>query len=161
MDQATMMNALDRQEVGEVLCRYAHALDAEDWASMREDVFVADAVVNFPELEPLVGIDAIVGLISGMVVGLDATQHLVGTTVVAVDGDSATARGYVRAQHFAAGAPGGDEFTVVGTYEDELRRTPGGWRIARRTMVPSWADGNPGVLEFGQERARGDQLPPD
>jgi 3-phenylpropionate/cinnamic acid dioxygenase small subunit len=146
MSEPATEELLARREIDDVLCRYAYALDDRDWEAMRNEVFTADAVVSFPEMEPLVGVEAIVGLISGMVASLDATQHLVATATARVDGDTATARSYVRAHHYRAGSAEGEEFVAVGTYEDALVRTEAGWRIAERTLTPSWAYGNPGVL---------------
>jgi 3-phenylpropionate/cinnamic acid dioxygenase small subunit len=146
MSASATEELLARREIDDVLCRYAYALDDRDWDRMRDEVFTADAVVAFPEIEPLVGAEAIVAFIGGMVAPLDGTQHLVTTATARIDGDEATARSYVRAHHYSADCPGGDEFVAVGTYVDRLRRTPAGWRIAERTLTPSWAFGNPGVL---------------
>ena len=73
---------------------------------------------------------------------LDVSQHMVSTHQFAVDGDRATGRCYLHAQHVA----GGGQFVVAGRYEDRYRRTPDGWRIEHRTLTVMWTAGDPAVL---------------
>lgn len=142
----------DRQEITDVLYRYAWALDHHDWELLRS-CFTADAVADFLELGGVnEGIDAIVALISGVLSGLDASQHLIGNPLASIDGDTATATCYLQAQHVFTGAPGGDHFLVGGTYADRLVRTPDGWRIQHRTLHATWSDGNPDVFTAAAER---------
>jgi len=77
---------------------------------------------------------------------LDASQHLLGNTVVDVDGDDATSICYFQAQHVRAGTPGGDTYFIAGSYADRLVRTPQGWRIAERVQAYLWRDGNRAVV---------------
>lgn len=149
---ARLQELADRQDIDDVLVRYAHALDSHEWERLGA-VFTPDAVADFLELGGVnEGLDAIVALIAGVLSGLDASQHLIGSIAAEVDGDAATARCYLQAQHVFAGADGGDHFLVGGTYVDRLVRTPEGWRIAHRTLHASWTDGNPGVFTAAAER---------
>lgn len=142
----------DRRAIDDVLYRYAHALDSHEWERLAE-VFTPDAVADFLELGGVnEGLDAITGLIAGVLSGLDHSQHLIGSPLAVVDGDTATARCYLQAQHVFAGADGGDHFLVGGTYVDELVRTGDGWRIRHRTLHATWTDGNPGVFTAAAER---------
>jgi hypothetical protein len=142
----------DRQDIDDVLYRYAWALDQRDWELLRT-CFTADAVADFLELGGVnEGIDTIVGLVSGVLSGLDASQHLIGCPRVSIAGDTATATCYLQAQHVYKGAPGGDHFLVGGTYADRLIRTPDGWRIQHRTLHATWMDGNPDVFTAAAER---------
>ncbi|MSW21594.1 MAG: hypothetical protein F2873_11935 [Actinobacteria bacterium] len=43
----------------------------------------------------------------------------------------------------------GTESTMAGRYDDDLVRTPTGWRISHRRLVATWADGNPRVVRGG------------
>jgi ketosteroid isomerase-like protein len=149
---ARLASVADRLEITEVLYRYALALDAHEWDKLRT-VFTDDAVADFLELGGVnEGLEAITALISGVLSGLDASQHLIGCPVATVDGDTATSTCYLQAQHVFKGAPGGDHFLVGGTYVDRLVRTPDGWRIVHRTLHASWMDGNPEVFTAAAER---------
>lgn len=148
----TLRELVDRREIEDVLYRYAQTLDSHDWDGLRT-CFTPDAVADFLELGGVnEGIDAIVGLISGVLSGLDASQHLVGTPLITVDGDTASSSCYLQAQHVFKGAPGGDHYLVGGTYVDRLTRTADGWRIAHRTLHASWMDGNPEVFTSAAQR---------
>src|SRR5262249_11294527 len=70
---------------------------------------------------------------------LDGSAHYVSNFLVTVDGDTATSRCYYQSWHwFPSTAEFGVlrpvDFVGVGIYDDELRRTPDGWRITRRRM---------------------------
>ena len=112
-------------------------------------MFVPDATADLPSLNHLVGIEAIRGRVRSALEHLDDSQHLVGNHEVVVDGDTATHRCYLQAQHVRRAATGGPNYIVAGRYEDRLVRTAAGWRIAHRTLVVMWTDGNLAV-------ARGD-----
>ena len=139
---------LDERDIVQVALRYCRALDTKKWALL-DDVFVADATADLGNPVRLVGLDAIRGRIRTALELLDDSQHLVGNHEVVVDGNSATHRCYLQAQHVREAAIGGPNYIVAGRYEDRLVRTTAGWRIAHRTLVVMWTDGNLAV-------ARGD-----
>ena len=144
MDEPSVVSALaDRQAIVDLTIAYCWALDMRQWDEL-DAVFTADAVADLGgEYD---GLDAIKGRVSTVLLALDASQHVVSTHQVHVDGDRATCRCSLRAQHVKAGLDGGTTFMFGGRYEDELVRTAAGWRIARRRLAPIWTDGNPAVL---------------
>ena len=142
----TLESLLDRTEIVELLHRYATAIDDRDWARLAT-CFTADAVALYgPVLGRQEGIAAIEKTCRTAIEPLDASQHLVGTHEIELDGDRARARCYVHAQHTRAGMPGGDNFVIGATYFDQLVRTPDGWRIRERELRILWQEGNPRVL---------------
>jgi len=61
------------------------------------------------------------------------TLHMISTLSVRFDSDdAATARSYFTFWTSTASEPA---VTSVGRYEDLFRRTPGGWKLARRTIT--------------------------
>ena len=143
---------LDRQEIGDLLIRYAMALDAHDWPLL-DTVFTPDAIADYGELAALnEGREAIVGACHQALSGLDSSQHIVSNAVVAVDGDEATATCYLHAQHYLVSPHGVNTFVVGGTYRDRLVRTDDGWRIAYRTLEATWTDGNAAIFAEGAAR---------
>lgn len=145
----------DRQAIDDVLHRYAHALDARDWDLLRT-CFTTDAVADYLDLGGVnEGVETIVELCSGVLTGLDSSQHLIGSPLATVDGDTATASCYLQAQHVFAGAEGGDHYLVGGRYDDQLVRTPDGWRIRHRTLHATWSSGNPEVFTAAAARLAG------
>lgn len=147
-----LQELVDRRQIDDVLYTYAQALDAQDWDRLRTSVFTANAVADFLDYGVIKGVDTIVTLISGVLTGLDATQHIIGTPLARVDRDRATASCYLHAQHIFRGLADGDSFIVAGTYTDELVRVDDGWRITTRALKAAWTTGNPGVFTAAAER---------
>ncbi len=147
MEMAARLRELeDRAQIGDVLARYSTALDTRDWDAL-QTVFTTDAECDYGALGSPRGVTEIAGLISATIGSLDATQHLIGNVIVAVDGDAATADCYLISQHLRAGTPGGDHYLLGGRYRDELVRTPEGWRIRSRTLHRMWTTGNRDVVQ--------------
>jgi SnoaL-like domain len=94
----------------------------------------------------LEGFEAILARTRSALESLDASQHLLGNVVTAVDGDTAHATSYFQAQHVRAGTPGGDTYIIAGSYTDTPARTSGGWKIAERAQLYLWRDGNRAVV---------------
>ncbi len=135
---------LDRGEICDRIARLAHAQDDQDWDAIAA-AFMKDAVYVHPGGR-LEGVDEIVERKRNALRVLDASQHLIGSIAVEVTGDSATSRAYFQAQHVRKDTPGGDLYTIAGTYDDQWVRTPGGWRIAVRTQTYTWRSGNRDVV---------------
>jgi hypothetical protein len=134
----------DHQEIIDLTIAYCWAIDGRRFDDLR-DVFVPDAVADYAGTEH-VGVDAIIARCSSALSPLDASQHMVNTHQVAVDGDTATSRCYFHAQHVRSAAPGGANYIVAGAYDDRLVRTAAGWRITHRTLTVRWTDGNLSVV---------------
>lgn len=135
---------LDREAVRAVTIAYTWALDTKDFERLR-DVFLPDATAQLGGTW-CDGIDAIIARISSALSPLDDSQHLIGNHEVVVDGDTATCRCYLQAQHVRQVPEGSPNFIVAGRYEDRLERTPAGWRIRHRDLITMWTEGNPAVV---------------
>jgi hypothetical protein len=129
----------DRLAIVEVTHDYCWALDTNTWDAL-DDVFLPDATADLGR--PLEGREAIKARIREALEPLDDSQHLVATHQVRLNGDRATCRCYLQAQH----VNDGDTFMFGGRYEDRFVRTAAGWRIEHRTIVQMWTSGNPAVL---------------
>lgn len=134
MDDLTLEILLDEARIRRVLVRYALALDEHDWAAL-DDVFLADATVGYQGIGDFHGRAAVVDVVRSALSACGRTQHMLGNFRIRIDGDEAGACCYVQAVHAGLGAWQGETMTVWGEYRDRLRRTPSGWRIARRELV--------------------------
>lgn len=143
-----LQTLLDEREITRLALRYCRALDTKDWSAL-DDVFLPDANADLGGPTELVGIEEIRTRIRTALGHLDDSQHLVGNHEVVVDGDTATHRCYLQAQHVRHAATGGPNYIVAGRYEDRLVRTDAGWRIAHRTLVVMWTEGNLAVARGG------------
>lgn len=63
--------------------------------------------------------------------GYVATQHLIGSIQVTLNGETATMSSYLHATHVL---PNGSIDVANGTYYDTVVKTNDGWRISKRTL---------------------------
>ncbi len=144
----TLQQINDRIEIDELLARYSRALDYRQFDDL-EDVFTADATFDAGGLGCPTGPASIRAMIEGTIGHLDATQHLVGKSIVefAPDGDSAEVRTYLISQHIRESAPTDvKHYFLGGEYYDKVVRTPEGWRIAYRRLDRLWKQGDRRVI---------------
>lgn len=146
--------AADRSEIGVVIERYFHTMDARDWAGFA-DCFTEGAVMTLHHGTgsdtPLNGRRAIAETIQGRIDSYDATVHARGNVEIALDGDRARASTHAVAYILLKGA-----VLVRGLrYVDELERAAAGsWRIARRLHIPLWQYEAPAVTPSIVHRER-------
>lgn len=139
-----MSAADDRAAITELTVGYCWAIDSHDWQALR-NVFAPGATAELGNGTEH-GVEAIIERISGVLSGIDSSQHIVANHQITLDGDRAACRCYLHAQHVRKAAVRGRNYVVAGRYEDDLVRTAEGWRIAHRRLVVMWTDGNPGVI---------------
>lgn len=140
-----LQRLLDEAAIRDTAARYCWALDTLDRAAI-ETVFLPDATAILGGPTLLEGLDAIWARINAALSNLTVSQHLIGSQLVEVTGDTATQRCYLHAQHVREGTEGGSQYIVAGTYIDRLERTPAGWRIRHRELTVQWTSGNVRVV---------------
>ncbi len=122
----------DRQDICELLVRYATGIDRRDWPLFRT-VFTDDCELDYGEIGSWRGVDAVTDFMEKVHAMAGHTLHRLSNQALAVDGDKAVARTYVDALIMAADNQSG--VNGIGFYDDEIVRTSAGWRIARRRFT--------------------------
>ncbi|WP_102142340.1 nuclear transport factor 2 family protein [Mycobacterium hubeiense] len=122
----------DKAQITEVLIRYATGIDFKDWALFRT-CWADDVDIDYGDLGRHTNPDEFTTLMKQIHGGMGQTYHHISNMAVDVDGDHATARSYVHAVLQAVPADSSSWIDALGHYDDELVRTPDGWRIAKRT----------------------------
>lgn len=122
----------DRQDVTEVLLRYATGIDRRDWSLFRT-VFTDDCELDYGDIGTWQGVDAVTDFMQKAHAAAGHTLHRVTNPVIAVYGDRAEARTYVDALVMLSDNQSG--VNGIGYYDDEMVRTAAGWRIARRRFT--------------------------
>lgn len=139
----------DRDEIIELTSNLGLLADARDWSGLQA-LFADPVDVDYTSLnggEPqTVSPSELIGGWSDILGPLQATQHLIGNQVVALDRDTARAAANVTATHVGPNRAGGSRWIVGGRYDFGLRRTPAGWRIAALTLTVAWATGNQQIM---------------
>ena len=135
---------VDKQKIVDLTIAYTWIIDRGPREKLRE-IFTEDAAFII-DIKNYNGIDEIISKIERTLGGLSASQHLISNHQVVIDGENATCRCYLHAQHTLHGTEGGDNYVMAGRYVDTLVRIDGEWRICERELMLDWTEGNPKVL---------------
>ncbi len=123
----------DRQDIADVLLRYATGIDRRNWPLFRT-AFTEDCELDYGEIGSWHGVDAVTEFMETSHAMAGHTMHRLTNQVITVDGDRAEARTYVDGLIMFGDA--GSGVNAVGFYDDDIVRTAAGWRIARRRFTP-------------------------
>jgi 3-phenylpropionate/cinnamic acid dioxygenase small subunit len=122
----------DRQDISDVLVRYATGIDRRDWPLFRT-VFTDDCQLDYGEIGIWNGVDAVTDFMEQTHAMAGHTMHRLTNQTIVVDGDKASSRTYVDAVIMFGDNQGG--VNALGFYDDEIVRTADGWRIALRQFT--------------------------
>jgi 3-phenylpropionate/cinnamic acid dioxygenase small subunit len=122
----------DHRNISNLLVRYATGIDRRDWPLFRT-VFTDDCELDYGEIGAWKGVDAVTEFMTQAHAMAGHTLHRLSNQAIAVDGDTAAARTYVDALIMMSDNRSG--VNGIGVYDDEIVRTAGGWRIARRKFT--------------------------
>lgn len=122
----------DRQDISDLLVRYATGIDRRDWQLFRT-VFTDHCELDYGEIGAWNGVDAVTDFMTRAHAMAGHTLHRLSNHAITVHGDTAAARTYVDALIMTADNQAG--VNGIGFYDDELVRTADGWRIARRRFT--------------------------
>jgi hypothetical protein len=146
--------ARDRAEIEDLMARYLFALDYNDLDSFAE-MFTDDIEFDFApgtvkgKQELVETVRRFKERIGGIYTDVDGNpailRHILGQTVIRVEGD----RAWIRAQWFETANDGprneGGRLTptigTFGIYEDELRRVEGRWLFSKRRILNEFLNG--------------------
>lgn len=147
MDQ----EAEDRLAIMEVLYKYGQALDHDP--SLWDEVFAPDAILDYPvrddqrqvrndQRQTRTAAEMGATLAQPFHSQGSVSQHLVSNFMINVTGDTATAQSEARVLAcIPLGESGNVEITDrIVSFDDELARTPDGWRVTRRYLLVRFHD---------------------
>lgn len=131
----------DRDELVELMGRYANIADSGDWDELPRSVLCEEVTFDFRSLGAPVATssrDDWCRRSWRLFAGFAATHHAITNHLIAVDGDRATIRAHARVEHWArpeVAGEGPDRWLVVGFYDTVAVRTPDGWRLRSLTLT--------------------------
>lgn len=141
----------DKQAIEELHKRFALAVDGKNFVEIAR-LFTADGLIRFNGDLP---IGDFVGIFTETQKTVD-TQHFAINSVSVIDGDHAVASSYFLGYHRVPAKVEDETIGQIygrydvdtdlfqgGTYDDELVRTPGGWRLAVRNVAILWSQTAP------------------
>jgi 3-phenylpropionate/cinnamic acid dioxygenase small subunit len=132
----------DRTEITQLLYRYARAIDDKDYETLNA-VFTSDAAINYNvERGTELPFRELGKWLRQALRTFATTHHAITNPIIELDGDRAKSACHLTAAHVQVTLKGEKNYVVMhGHYSDELVRTPGGWRICRRTLESRHVEG--------------------
>jgi len=131
-------------EITALVNRYAQAVDGKDWA-MYASCFTTDAEIDYSSAGGTrAGVAESTAWLATMLEPLAVSQHFITNQVIEVKGDEATCRAYFFGVVGNQSEAESSLIWVGGIYEDRLRRTDDGWRIAELVDISLWSNPGPG-----------------
>jgi 3-phenylpropionate/cinnamic acid dioxygenase small subunit len=121
----------DKEQIAEVLIRYATGIDAKDWPLFRS-CWVDEIDVDYQQLGRFSNADALTDVMRKLHDDMGPTYHRLSNFAIHVEGDRATVRSYVQAVLMLRPGDSTNWVDALGHYDDVFVRTPDGWRIKQR-----------------------------
>jgi len=142
-----MNNAVER------MTKMFIGVDACDW-EMVKDCMAETVHVDYSSMTGQSGGDVkTVDLIEGwksLLPGFDATHHQLGNVVSKIDGNKAYIFSYVNASHHLDNEDG-KVWTVVGSYDIDMKVIEGNWKITSLKLNFKYQDGNVNLPQLATE----------
>ena len=140
MASMTLETLIDRQEIDDLLIRYATAVDTKDW-DLYETCFTEDAFIDYESAGGIKGrLPEIRAWLEKTLAIFPMTQHVVCNRAVEIDGDNGSARSvFYNPMGLRSGETNQVLFFDGGYYNDQLIRTSEGWRIRERIEESSYS----------------------
>ena len=121
----------EKDAIRELMARYCFHFDNGEFDAWL-DLFTPDGAFNLGKMGRFSGRESLQGFLETLPLtnGLPMMRHCVMNSIVAVDGDRATAQSYVLVVR------GGEDLAVrvAARYEDQLTKTASGWRFKERVV---------------------------
>jgi ketosteroid isomerase-like protein len=134
MEPSLLQQVADRIALMDVMLKYAKGVDERDMTLYRS-VFADDVqIVGFARND-ISGAAAWLTFVEQALAQYGATQHMLGPQLADVRGDTAHCRTDVQALHYMKDKPN-TTLTLWATYESDMTRVNGEWKISRHKLVP-------------------------
>ncbi|NQX88950.1 MAG: nuclear transport factor 2 family protein [Halioglobus sp.] len=142
----------DRFEIQDLVFRYADLIDTKQIDRLRDEVFTADAHIDYGVMGGSVGnVDTTLEFLKSALTDdlFPNSQHLNANIQVVLEGDHARGRVMCFNPMEMSLGEGGTQTYFLGLwYVDIYRRTDKGWRIARRAEEKSWVFNAPDFMDL-------------
>lgn len=135
-EQSAVEQLLARQQIADVIHRYARGIDRCDFDLVRA-CYHPDAYDDHGSFKG--NVDEFVAFADSFLRRWTATMHFMGNMLIEVDGDRARAETYAVAYHVREDADGNGKDDVLGVrYVDRFEKRNGEWKIAYRAVATEW-----------------------
>ncbi len=91
----------------------------------------------------------------GLLPGFEATHHQISNFSMDINDQTARVSAYGTATHYLSNASGKNVWTVVGTYDFELKRSQANWQVSAMRFNFKYQDGNANLPQLAQAKVQG------
>ena len=130
--------------------------DSSNWSGV-EAQFSAKVTLDYSSMTGNPAVEVSPTEISGswktVLPGFTHTHHQIGNFITTVNGNTAHSFCYGTATHYLED-PDGSIWTVVGSYDFDLKKTEEGWKITAMTFNYKYQDGNGRLIEKAIENVK-------
>lgn len=135
-ESATIEHLVARQQIADVIYRYARGIDRMDFDLVRS-CYHPDAYDDHGAFRG--NVDDLIAAAKEFLARWTATQHFMGNMLIEVDGERGRAETYAVAYHRREDAEGNGKDDVMAIrYVDRFEKRNGEWKIAYRVVVNEW-----------------------
>jgi hypothetical protein len=130
-----LMELLEREQIRECIARLARGEDRRN-AALITASYWPDSTTDYG-----IFVGSFDDYLAWVVPGSPAipvTQHMLGQSVIVLDGDSARVETHVTSYHRINMGADERDTVIGGRYLDRMAKRNGEWRIAHRTMLYDW-----------------------
>jgi 3-phenylpropionate/cinnamic acid dioxygenase small subunit len=132
------LSVQDERAISAILVAYGTSIDQRNWKRLRT-CFSEDCEADYGDFGKWHGAAAIAAYMKQAHADLGPTLHRISNIEIRTENSQVHARSYVDALLMPMNE-GGPIHRGIGFYDDQLIRTGGGWRIARRIFTPVLID---------------------
>ncbi len=135
-DGAALAALVARQQIADVIYRYARGIDRMDFDLVRS-CYHPDAYDDHGAFAG--NVEQFIAAAAAFLGRWTATQHFMGNMLIEIDGERARAETYAVAYHRREDADGNGKDDIMGIrYVDRFERRAGAWKIAHRVVATEW-----------------------
>lgn len=134
-DQRALYDLLARQHITDLIATYMRGLDRL-MPDLVRSVFHDDATTDYGSYKG--GPDGFVDFAVGFLKDQLANHHMVGQSLITLEGDIGFGEVYFQAHHRIRDGEQEKDFFVGGRYVDRYENRDGVWKIAHRTEIVDW-----------------------
>lgn len=146
---STNLNAQEMNIVNTTVTKLFVATDQRNWQEV-EQAFANKVNLDYSSMNgnPVVELtpSQITTAWKGILPGFESTHHQLGNFITQVDGDKATVFCYGTATHYLSDEQG-SIWTIVGSYDFDLKKSGNQWRITSMKFNYKYQDGNTSLAE--------------
>ncbi len=135
-NSSDIQTLIDRDQIRDCLCRLARGEDRRS-ADIIKSCWWPDSSFDYGVYSG--DFDAYLAWVVPGAEAIKNTQHIIGQSVIELDGDTAKVETHVASYHRVEMGEGDRDTCIGGRYLDTLSRRNGEWRIADRVMLYDWS----------------------